>query len=275
MWRYPVKSMMGEELFLAQVSDRGIFGDRSYAILDQADGNIATAKNPRKWPTLFTFQAKLPEVINEHDTKSTVHITLPDGTTVTSELGDVDQQLSKALNREVMLVATEQGTVKGVQSSLPTSWTARSEEYWPDVEGRDHRDTVTDFTLPVGTFFDAAMVHILTTATLKQLHAGYPDGQFAVSRFRPNLVIETTEQTEGFVENAWIGHTVAIGDSIRLRISGPCARCVMTTLPQGKLPKDPGILRTVLKLNQGNVGVYASVVQGGTLRPGDGIRVEV
>ncbi|GJL67225.1 MAG: molybdenum cofactor sulfurase [Nitrospirales bacterium] len=274
MWRYPVKSMMGEELFVAQVADRGIIGDRSYAILDHADGNIATAKNPRKWPTLFNFQAKFPEVMHETEKASPVHMTLPDGTTLTSELHDIDQQLSQALNRDVMLVATEQGTVKGVQSSLPTSWTAHSEEYWPDVDGRDHRDTVTDFTLPAGTFFDAAMVHILTTATLNRLREGYLDGQFAVPRFRPNLVVETIDETKGFAENAWIGKILAIGDRVRLSITGPCARCVMTTLSQGDLPKDPGILRTALKQNQGNVGVYASVIQGGTIRSGDGIQIE-
>ncbi|WP_454060779.1 MOSC domain-containing protein [Candidatus Nitrospira salsa] len=274
MWRYPVKSMMGEELSVAQVADRGIVGDRSYAILDHADGNIATAKNPRKWPTLFTFQAKFPDTTHEIENVSPVRITLPNGTTVTSDLDDVDHQLSQALNRDVMLVATEQGRVAGVQASLPPSWSAQSEEYWPDVDGRDHRDTVTDFALPHGTFFDAAMIHILTTATLNQLRASYSNGEFAVPRFRPNLVIETTEQLTGFVENAWIGCTLAIGDSIRLKISGPCARCVITTLSQGDLPKDPGILRTALKQNQGNVGVYASVLQGGTIRSGDRIRLE-
>ncbi|WP_447969261.1 MOSC domain-containing protein [Nitrospira sp. M1] len=274
VWRYPVKSMMGETLSLAQVNERGIFGDRSYAILDRSDGKIATAKNPRKWPTLFTFQAAFHDAMNAADHVSPVHITLPDGTMLTSERDDVDDKLSQVLNREVMLAATENGVVKGVRSPLPASWIANSEEYWPDVDGRDHRDTVTDFTLPQGTFFDAAMIHILTTATLSQLHESYPDGQLVIPRFRPNLMIETTDETKGFAENAWIGHTLAVGDSVRLKISGPCARCVMTTLSQGDLPKDPGILRTALKQNQGNVGVYASVLQGGTIRPGDGIMLE-
>ena len=48
----------------------------------------------------------------------------------------------------------------------------------------------------------------------------------------------------------------------------------MTTLPQSDLPKDPGILRTAAQHNQVNVGVYASVVQGGVVRRGDAIRLE-
>lgn len=61
IWRYPVKSMMGEELGVAQVSDHGLLGDRAYALLDRSDEKIATAKNPRKWPTLFAFGARFIE----------------------------------------------------------------------------------------------------------------------------------------------------------------------------------------------------------------------
>ena len=154
------------------------------------------------------------------------------------------------------------------------SWNGQSDEYWPDIEGRDHRDTTTEFTLPTGTFFDAATIHLLTTATLNQLREHYPSGNFAVQRFRPNIVVEPSEETRGFVENSWIDRTVAIGEKVRLIITGPCARCVMTTLPQDGLSKDPGILRTALQHNHGNVGVYARVLQGGTIYPGDGILLE-
>jgi hypothetical protein len=71
-----------------------------------------------------------------------------------------------------------------------------------------------------------------------------------VRRFRPNIVVATAPDHEGFVENDWIGRTLAIGDEVRLRITGPCPRCVMTTLPQGDLPKDAGILRTAAQNNE-------------------------
>ena len=272
LWRYPVKSMGGEQLSVVQVGSDGLFDDRSYAILDLSDGKVATAKNPRKWPTLFACHANYVR-LGDSKTFPPVRITLPDGTTVTSEHRDLNQVLSQALNREVQLLATEQGTVKGVQSLLPPSWTARSEEYWSDIEGGDHQETVTDFALPTGTFFDAARVHLLTTATLQALHDAYPQGRFDVQRFRPNLVIDPISGTTGFAEQAWIGQTLAFGDEVRLRIIGPCGRCVMTTLPQGNLPKDPGILRTALQRNQGNVGVYATVIQGGTIGEGDHVRL--
>ena len=102
----------------------------------------------------------------------------------------------------------------------------------------------------------------------------YPHGRFEVRRFRPNIVVETANGEEDFVENAWIGQMLAIGDAVRLSITGPCPRCVMTTLPQGDLPKDAGILRTAAKHNGANVGVYASISQGGKVRRGDSVRLE-
>jgi uncharacterized protein YcbX len=65
-----------------------------------------------------------------------------------------------------------------------------------------------------------------------------------------------------------------IGDGVRLAVTGPCPRCVMTTLRQADLPKDPGILRAAARHNEVNVGVYASVLQGGEIRRGDAIRLE-
>jgi uncharacterized protein YcbX len=142
------------------------------------------------------------------------------------------------------------------------------------MEGLEYRDTVTDFGLPEGTFFDCAVVHLLTTATLDRLRGLYPQGRFEVRRFRPNIVVETANGGTEFVENAWIGHVLAIGDAVRLSITGPCPRCVMTTLPQDDLPRDAGILRTAARHNRAHVGVYASVVQGGTVRRGDAVRLE-
>jgi len=261
LWRYPVKSMMGEELNATEVTDRGLLGDRAYAVVDTSDGKAATAKNPRKWPRLFDFRATFVEPARPAVKLPPVRIALPDGTTVTRDQDDLNQILSKALNRGVTFRAAQRGAVN-------------AEEYWPDMEGLDHRDTVTDFTLPEGTFFDVAMVHLLTTATLDRLRELYPQGRFELRRFRPNIVLQLAAGEKGFAENAWVGHTLAIGTAVRFNITGPSGRCVMTTLAQGDLPMDPGILRTAAQHNQVNVGVYAAVVRGGTIRRGDPVRLE-
>jgi uncharacterized protein YcbX len=261
LWRYPVKSMQGEELNAAEVTERGLLGDRAYALVDSSDGKAATAKNPRKWPHLFDFRATFVEPPRSGATVAPVRIVLPDGTTVTSDQRDLNQILSKALNREVTLRATQPGS-------------ANAEEYWPDMDGLEHRNTVTDFTLPEGTFFDVAMVHVLTTATLDRLRELYPSGRFEIRRFRPNIVVQLDDAEKGFAENAWVRHTLAVGESVRLNITGPCGRCVMTTLAQENLPSDPGILRTAAQHNQANVGVYAAVARGGVIRCGDVVKLE-
>ena len=269
LWRYPVKSMMGEELNAAEVTNRGLRGDRIYALVDRADGKVATAKNPRKWPHLFDFRANVIESSPTGSQAASIRVTLPDGTMITSGQDSCDQILSRALAREVTLESVASGDEQATSSATRT---VNAEEYWPDMEGLDFRDTVTDFALPAGTFFDCAVVHLVTTATLDRLSELYPRGRFEVRRFRPNIVVLPASGESDFIENNWIGHTIAIGDEVRLSITGPCGRCVMTTLPQGDLPKDPDILRTAAKHNHVQVGVYASVMRGGTIRRGDSVR---
>jgi len=261
LWRYPVKSMMGEELNATDVTQRGLLGDRAYALVDPSNGKVASAKNPRKWGKLFDFRAAFVEPPRTGEKPPPVRITLPNGTIVTSEQGNLNQVLSNVLGREVTL-----GTTAPETPSL--------EEYWPDMDGLAHRETITDESMPAGTFFDLAVIHVLTTATIDRLRELYPQGRFEVRRFRPNIVVEPASGEKSFVENAWIGHMLAIGDEVRLSITGPCPRCVMTTLPQGDLPRDPGILRTAAQHNQVNVGVYAAVLRGGTIRRGDPVKLE-
>ena len=256
LWRYPVKSMMGEELNAVDVTDHGLLGDRAYALVDADTGKVASAKFPRKWPTLFDHRAAFVAVPSRTGDLPPVQITLSDGSVLGSEDEGLDRILSAELGREVTLAKTAPQT-----PSL--------EEYWPDMEGLAFREAVTEEAMPPGTFFDIGIVHLLTTATLDQLRQAYPEGRFEVRRFRPNIVVRPIEGEAGFVENAWVGRTVAIGDEVRLRVTQPCTRCVMTTLAQGDLPKDPGILRTAAQHNEVNVGVYASVDQPGRVRRGD------
>jgi uncharacterized protein len=111
---------------------------------------------------------------------------------------------------------------------------------------------------------------VLTTATtINRLRALYPQGQFEVRRFRPNIVVLPENDDAEFVESKWVGRELRIGDDVVLAITDHCPRCVMTTLPQGDLPKDSGILRTAARNNEVHVGVYAEVRRAGTVQRGD------
>ena len=137
-----------------------------------------------------------------------------------------------------------------------------------------YRETITNESMPEGTFFDCAVVHVLATSTLDALRAAYPQGRFEVRRFRPNVVLQLSSRREDFVENEWVGYTLAVGSQVRLNATGPCPRCVMTTLAQADLPQDLGILKTAAKYNKANVGVYAAVAKAGSVRRGDSVGLE-
>ena len=278
LWRYPVKSMMGEELNSATLNERGLLGDRAYALVDDASGQVVSAKNPKKWPDYFSFRAAYVEPIKADRDLPAVWITLPDGQVVRSDHANVNEAISAALPRPVSLK-----TQAPIHAAL--------EQYWPerdvDASGVASEPAVTQERIagdaPIGTFFDYAVVHLLTTATLERLRELYPQGRFEVRRFRPNIVVKPGSEVKDFIENTWVGHTLSIGDEVRLQITDPCPRCVMTTLPQGDLPRDLGILRTSVYNTVDvpfahkalpSVGVYARVLQGGTIHRGDTVIIE-
>jgi uncharacterized protein len=270
LWRYPVKSMLGESLETCEVTNRGLRGDRAYALVDAAYGKVASAKNPSKWARLFECRAEFD------DGSRAVLITLPDGTAVSAGDPAAAELLSSLLGRRAALETSAAGP-------------AVIEELW--LEGSPDGRAVTDETIAMGsppsTFFDYSVVHLVTTATLGRLGELYPEGRFDSRRFRPNFLVQSEAGDSGFVENGWIGKTVAIGDSVRLAVTDPCPRCVMTTLAQEDLPADAGILRTAARHNPvvggegrgpdgvyaASVGVYASVLKGGVVRRGDPVRV--
>ena len=259
VWRYPVKSMRGEELNAADINAQGMAGDRGYAVIDVETGKVASAKHPKKWRHLFDCLAMLrPNLTDGHDTP--LQVLLPDGTRAVGGTKDIDERLSAMLGRAVRLTA-----------AVPAA--PQLEEYWPDVAGRARQNTVTDEAMPTGTFFDSALIHLMTTTTLDALRRLYPEGRFEARRFRPNLVVASASAETRFVENDWINRTLAIGKDLRLKVTGPCARCVMTTLPQGDLPEDAGILRTAVQHNRAAVGVYATVLAPGRVVRGDEILI--
>jgi uncharacterized protein len=266
LWRYPVKSMQGEELVASEVTTAGLLGDRQFAVVDLATGKVAGAKNPRKWPGFLQFRAGYVSPPAAGAALPPVRVTLPDGTSVTSDDGDLPKLLSGALGRDVEFAGTAAFS-GGAGDCGAASGAARAEDYQP------HSGDVVDWELPAGTFFDCAPVHLVTTATLDRLRLLYPAGRFEPRRFRPNIIVATGPGVSGFVENDWVGRVVAIGDRVRLRVFMATGRCVMTTLAQFDLPRDSRILRTAAQHNDAAVGVYAEVVSGGLVRRGDVVTV--
>ena len=230
LWRYPVKSLLGEELGEAEFSDRGISGDRAYAVVDGESGQLRSAKRAG-WHGLFSFAARLDDDARGSGVSS-LRVVAPNGGVVAGDHPDRDRLLSEAFGREVRL---------------------------EEAGGEP--------------FFDLGTVHLLTTASLARLRELYAGGDFDTRRFRPNVVVELGSGETGFVEDGWIGRALRLGGEVVLEVTDTVTRCVMTTLAQGELPKDPEIMSTTYRHNDNQVGVYARVVRGGRVRRGD--RVEL
>lgn len=270
IWRYPIKSMMGEELNASAITALGVLGDRAFALIDEETGKIVSAKNPKKWPSFFYYRAAY-ETAPSAKNLPPIWITLPDGFLVRSDDPQRDQVLSAALKRNVAL-----------HNSAPEEPTL--EQFWPEHVGQSNEvsQEAVAGDAPKGTFFDYATLHLLTTSSLDKLNKLYPEGRFEARRFRPNIVIDTGK-LEGFIENDWVGKTLRIGDSVKLAITDPCPRCIMPTLAQGDLPRDLGVMNKGIIQNRvqvpfagkplPSIGVYARVIAGGVIKYGDVISV--
>lgn len=262
LWRYPVKSMLGEEVDSGDLVWSGFYGNRRYALMDVESSRLVSAKNPAKWARMFECRSRLIEE-GGSGAAPWVQVILPGGERfeiAEGSYGGAEAALSRLLRRQVRFVAAR---AEPREISM--------EQYHPEIEEDVEAGRTTEFQrsddAQQGTFTDMAAVHLVTTASLRALAALHPAGSFDPLRFRPDLLVDTG-MTEGFVESGWMGRTLEIGEA-RLRVYRECGRCVMTTLSQGELASDTQVLRTAMRFNRGKVGVYASVLRGGTVRKSD------
>ena len=271
IWRYAVKSMGGENIESAKVVEGGILGDRGYALIDQSNGKIVSAKMPNLWGNLLELGAKFTKEPQENEELPSVAIYWPDGTKISSNNRTLNKKLSDRLGREVEITKNRPSEI-----SLQR------------LDPLEKEETILDIgdIMMEGRFSDYAALHIVTTSSLNKLHEIDPDRTYNALRFRPNIIIDTSVNKNGFIENSWVDNVLCIGEEVRLKISDPTPRCAIPTLAQkGGISKDPKILRTIVEHNSQPVpllddevlpcvGVYAFVLQTGEIKNGDVIRIE-
>jgi uncharacterized protein YcbX len=270
--RYPVKSMLGEDVDASDVTFTGLAGDRQLAVVSRATGKIASAKFPRLWRDLLTVSAAAAD---DPAADGTVRITLPEGKIVWSSDAGVDTILSGLLDEPVTLTATP----------MPGAALDRAV---PEAVLRDGVDAHVPAELmeiggggPPGTFVDFAPLHLLTTSTLDRIAELSPHGRADLERYRPNIVIRTAGA--GFTENDWLERILHVGDDLVLRVIARTPRCAVPTLAHGVLPRDPDALRVLARHNRVEpldsldpepcAGVYAEVLRPGRIRTGDPVRL--
>src|SRR2546423_14719837 len=108
LWRFPVKSMLGEELDAADLGEGGIVGDRAYAIRDTETGKVASAKHPKVWPNLLACRAAFVDAPGAGGELPPVQIELADGSSVRSDAADIYAVLSRFFGRDVELAHAAQ-----------------------------------------------------------------------------------------------------------------------------------------------------------------------
>ena len=299
VWRYPLKSMAGERLEAVGVGVRGLHGDRGWALRDEEAGEIRGAK---KSPALILCAARYREQPAAGASPPHADVTLPDGSATATDAPDVNERLSELVGRRVTLWPLQAASdLAHYRRAMPFARTigllSRSRNFrrlaqgtlrltgrdrWlREGFGREPGEPLPDlsvlppalfeFTSQPGTYFDAFPIHLLTTASLDALARLGPDSAWDARRFRPNFLIETAAGVEGLVEAGWGGRALRVG-ALHLKCEMPAPRCSMTIQAQAGLPKDPRVLRTIVKVGQ-NLGFYANVETPAFVSVGDEVEL--
>jgi uncharacterized protein YcbX len=267
LWRYPVKSMLGEQVHELQVNALGSLGDRAWALRDAETGRIVSAKT---FPRLLEFSARY-ETEPTASRAGEVVIGLPDGREVEARAPQASEAISNFIGRPLRLDdqpradeknAIDRDTVFGdvPVGQMKPNWTP---ETMPDY-----------FKLKASSFLQVGAIYLLSSGSVAHLRA--LQGGTAIidqRRFRPNIFISSTPEWTGFVEDSWLERSLAVGESLVCDGFKPTVWCVTSTLAQQDLPRDLSILRTIATHHGGCLGVYASVRTPGAIRVGDAVRL--
>jgi uncharacterized protein len=281
IYRYPVKSLLGERLMSTHIDQMGVIGDRAWALKDEQRGGLTGAK---RFPALMDMSARFVREPTADARSPHVRIRDQHGNEFASDQADANAHLSRALDNAVslwpLLPAEDaehyrrQPEPQGSdpRAALREVFARTEDEPLPDVS-RFPPLLATHYT-PPGTYFDAFPLLVLTRNSLRALQqratAAGIDAIFDVRRFRPNLLLESAE--EGFVENGWSGRRLRVGGAL-LTLEMACPRCIMTTHGFAELPRDPRVMRALVRHNAGNLGVYASVLEAGQVTAGDPVEL--
>jgi MOSC domain-containing protein len=267
--RYPVKSMLGEQLDELQFTARGAVGDRAYALRELVTRQIASAK---KFPRLFEFRASYDSAPTTEGA-APVTIELPDGRKLHAEDPDASEQISEALGRKMLLERA--ATAHREHAGIDPATIFADVPVGQVISGLSAATMPDHFGLEENSFFDTAVMHVIATGALRHMaKLAAPGSVFDPRRFRPTILVDTGERDDSFLEDEWQGGTLAVGDSLTIVAIQPALRCVMTTHPQEDLARDYAILRTAASHHHANVGVFASIGEAGRVRVGDQVYLE-
>ena len=284
LWRYPVKSLGGEQVDQIDIGVRGPHGDRLWAVRDLERDVTATA---RRIPKLLGATARYAGPVAPDagpGNAPEVEISFPDGTVCSSNDPDVHKKLSELVDRDVRLTALppagDTSLHKLSKDERENMSIAALRKDFGITEGEKFPDMsmfrVTDLTLlgrystPPGMFVDLAPVHVMTRTSLDTIGAelGGDATQVDPRRFRPNILLTLTNPADGLPESQWTGGQLFIGGLV-LDVTMPTIRCVVPSRAQPGIEVDRRITKAVAGRAGRCLGCYCWVANGGTVSVGD------
>ncbi len=267
--RYPVKSMLGERLDEVFITERGVVGDRAYALRELATRQIASAK---KFSKLLEFRSSYDSP-PAPGRAAPITIELPDGRKIHAEDPDAAEIISAALGRKMSLESSS--TAHAEHAGIDAATIFADVPIEKVIPGLTAATMPDNFALEKESFFDAAVMHVIASGTLRHMaKLAAPGSIFDPRRFRPTIFVDSGDRDDGFIEDDWIGGTLAVGSGLTIVALQPALRCVMTTHPQEDLERDYTILRTAAYHHRANVGVFASIGAAGQVKVGDPVYLD-
>jgi MOSC domain-containing protein len=274
VWRYPVKSMVGEILDQAYIASYGLQGDRGWAVRDEDAGELTVV---RKTPKLLHCKARYTQEPNGEEIPTAI-IEFPDGSEVCSDDPQANQRISSLTKKHLSLWPLQPKRnwqhyrLAGVTGAKAMKRQFASKEL-PDMSSFSWKllMELSFFATPLGRHYDCFPLHILTTNSLKKMAEIEPEGDFRAERFRPNLLIESATDVIGFDEFNWLDGTLSIGETI-IKCESRTVRCSMPAQPQADIDKDSRVIRAVNNHTGRHLGINATVIQTGNIRCGDEVR---
>ncbi len=282
-WIYPVKSMAGQQVPDLDLDLLGVIGDRSWALLDTEEGDIAWGKRfPKVMDLAARYVGERPAERVFGDAVPAVSISLPDGREVTSNEA-VDATVSEFVGAPLTL-----SPLQSPENKQHYEWSEAPDEASilrilgigpgedpPDFSGYDEdlmASKAKYFSAP-GTYTDMAPLHVLTTASIRHME-GLSGEEFDLRRFRPNLLIDTVAGVDGLAEFTWVGKTLRVG-AATLKVEAKSIRCSMPARPQAphQLPPNPQMAKALYNETRRFLGAYLSVVEAGPINVGAAVEL--
>ncbi|MXX32441.1 MAG: MOSC domain-containing protein [Chloroflexi bacterium] len=273
LWRFPVKSMAGEQVSQVRIDDNGVAGDRGWAVREAGD-----TRSAKQMPRLLQFAARYLEEHNLYRRSRVVELTLPDNESLTSADEDVHRRLSEVLGRGVVLTSVRPADDLDHYRRRPSDPNAEPAPGFHEVMGMEEGDPMPDFgaiqmdvlqqySSPPGTYFDCFPIHIMTTASLNELASLGGGEDVDVRRFRPNVLIDTGD-AQGLLEVDWTGKQLRMG-GVTIELMSTAVRCSMPAHAQREFGASRAVGRTLIEHTKQHLGSYCNVVEGGTVNVGD------